>query len=135
MELSRQLHMANCSVNLVLKAVALEAELQNAYNQVLDAENREAYHPAPGVNMTTQSKLESRIEVAANYISGFGIAYLSWLALSHGPMTWGWFNIYDSFIITSIFTAISVTRSYAWRRFFATGLHNAVKSFVKRIKL
>jgi len=77
-----------------------------------------------------QTKLESRIEIAANYISGFAIAYFSWLVLSHGPMTWGWFDIYDSFLITSIFTVISMTRSYAWRRFFAVGLHRVVHSFV-----
>ncbi|MCP4489790.1 MAG: hypothetical protein GY820_21105 [Gammaproteobacteria bacterium] len=79
-----------------------------------------------------QTKLESRIEVAVNYISGFAIAYVAWLLLSYGPMTWGWLDIYDSFAITTIFTVISVTRSYAWRRFFARGLHKAVHTAVTR---
>ena len=83
----------------------------------------------------TQTKLESRIEVALNYVSGFIVAYLSWQALAYGPMEWGWFDIYDSFIITSIFTGISVFRSYAWRRFFATGLHRVVHTFLKKVIL
>lgn len=79
-----------------------------------------------------QSKLESKIEVAANYISGFAIAWIAWVLLANGPMAWGWFDIHDPTVITTIFTFISVTRSYFWRRFFATGIHRIVHNFIKR---
>lgn len=79
-----------------------------------------------------QTKIESKIEVAANYISGFLIAWLTWTLLREGPMTWGWIDNEDGFIITCVFTVVSVTRSYYWRRFFATGLHKIVHQFVRK---
>ena len=118
--LARKMNDAGVSINLVMEAIDLEAQLE------------QAKYAAHMPEASTQSKLESRIEIFVNYVSGFIIAYLSWQVLAYGPMTWGWFDIYDSFIITSIFTVISMIRSYAWRRFFAVGLHKVVKKFVAR---
>lgn len=78
-----------------------------------------------------QSKIESRIEVAANYLSGFLIAWLTWTLLIMGPFTWGWIVKENGFAITMIFTAVSVLRSYFWRRFFARGFHKVVQQFYK----
>ena len=114
--LPRRLNNAGVPITLVMEVVALEKQLEQL----------------KGIPKDTQSKLESRIEIFVNYVSGFIIAYLSWQVLAYGPMTWGWFDIYDSFIITSIFTVISMIRSYAWRRFFAVGLHKVVKKLVAR---
>jgi len=79
-----------------------------------------------------QSKLESKIEVAANYISGFAIAWLTWVLLANGPMAWGWLDIHDTTIITMIFTVVSVGRTYGWRRFFARGFHKLVVPYIVR---
>ena len=80
-----------------------------------------------------QTKLESKIEVAANYISGFLIAWLTWTLLREGPLTWGWLTVQNGFAITSVFTVVSILRSYFWRRLFAVGLHRAVHQFVRRV--
>ena len=119
--LPSKLNAAGVSVTLCMEAVDMSTRLSKALEEL------DNYKKAAG---PTQSKLESRIEVAANYISGFAIAYFTWTLLAYGPMAWGWFDIHDSFLITTIFTVVSVTRSYAWRRFFAVGLHRVVKAII-----
>lgn len=79
-----------------------------------------------------QSKLESKIEVTANYVSGFLLAWFTWTLLREGPMEWGWLTTENGFAITCVFTVVSVTRSYYWRRFFAVGLHRVVHEFVRK---
>lgn len=74
-----------------------------------------------------QSKLESSIEISANYISGFLIAWATW--------SWIAAPLYDNygisgFTITVIFTIVSVIRSYFWRRFFNAELHKLVHKAV-----
>lgn len=78
-----------------------------------------------------QSKFESGIEVTANYISGFLIAWLSWTLLVMGPFTWGWIVKDNGFAITMIFTTVSVLRTYFWRRFFARGFHTLLFNKIK----
>ena len=83
-----------------------------------------------GVPVDEQSKLESRIEVTANYISGFILAWatLTWIVtplVTVGFITWD-----DGFAITSVFTVVSILRSYYCRRFFAKNLHKVVHKFV-----
>lgn len=73
-----------------------------------------------------QTKLESKIEIAANYLSGFVLAYLLY-RFAVFPFEW---MKNSPFIVTLLFTALSIGRSYAWRRFFATGLHQVVHRFV-----
>jgi hypothetical protein len=72
--------------------------------------------------------------MAANYTSGFIIAYIAWCLMDAGPVTWGWIDVHDSFAITCIFTVISIARSYYWRRFFAKKLHLLVASYFQLTK-
>jgi len=82
---------------------------------------------------TEQSKLESKVEMCANYISGFLLAWLVWTLLVVGPFTWGWLVKENGFAITMVFTFVSLIRSYYWRRFFARGFHRIVTAFIKRV--
>jgi hypothetical protein len=69
-----------------------------------------------------QTRLVSLIEAALNTASGFVIAMLVWQLLV-APLFGYEVTARTNFAMTSIFTAVSVVRSYAWRRFFARGLH------------
>lgn len=64
-----------------------------------------------------QSRLESAIESGLNIGSGFFISLLVWIYIV-GPL----YNIETKMLenlgITSIFTVVSVIRSYVWRRLF-----------------
>ena len=112
-----------------------------ATNTILVAENitlqkqieiyREIIRVYEGDSLSSQSKLESRIEVASNYISGFLIAWLTWTLLIMGPFTWGWIVKENGLAITMIFTMVSVLRSYFWRRFFARNFHKVVQQFYR----
>lgn len=77
-----------------------------------------------------QTKLVSLIEATSNTASGFLLSFFVWHFV--GPLfgyevTWS-----DNLIFTSIFTVVSILRSYFWRRFFANELHRAVQSRVQR---
>lgn len=68
-----------------------------------------------------QTKTCSMIEAFLNIGSGFIIAIIVWQGLAgfydiHMPIT-------RNLQITSIFTVVSITRSYIWRRLFATKLN------------
>lgn len=78
-----------------------------------------------------QSKLVSGIEVFCNYLTGFVLAFVVWqtLAFIYGIDM----PLHRNFVITSVFTVVSVIRSYVWRRFFNRGLHLAVARMVKRV--
>ena len=61
-----------------------------------------------------QSKLESKLEVGANYLTGFILAYLiyDYVVL---PIQW----LQESaFAVTTLYTVTSIIRSYFWRRYF-----------------
>jgi membrane protein implicated in regulation of membrane protease activity len=64
-----------------------------------------------------QSKTGSLIEAALNIGSGFFIAMIVWQVVA-GP--WFGYDISfgDNFALTSLFTGISLVRSYLWRRYF-----------------
>lgn len=66
--------------------------------------------------MSVQTRWESFQEQLFNIGSGFILSYLTWKFMLHPLITHGKLSIDDSFIITSIFTAISVVRGYIWRR-------------------
>ena len=76
-----------------------------------------------------QTKVESLIEVFFNYLSGFIIAYLTyeWIVI---PTPW---LAASAFWVTSLFTLVSVVRTYLWRRFFNAGLHRAVHRFISEL--
>lgn len=75
-----------------------------------------------------QTKLESRIEIFLNYLSGFIIAYLVYKYIV--MPTW---LLTSPFWTTGLFTVVSIVRSYYWRRFFATDLHKAVHRIVREL--
>lgn len=63
-----------------------------------------------------QSKRESLIESMLNIGSGFVLSLVVWQLLAYMmdiPMP-----LSRNLLITSIFTVVSLTRSYLWRRFF-----------------
>ena len=77
-----------------------------------------------------QTRLVSLIETLCNIGSGFLLSVVVWQALAAAlgiPM-----NIETNLLITSVFTVVSITRSYLWRRFFATGLHQVVAGWVRQ---
>jgi len=68
-----------------------------------------------------QTKLVSLIETFVNIGTGFILSVVVWqlLAIYLGipmPLT-------TNLFITSVFTVVSIARSYLWRRFFARGFH------------
>ena len=74
-----------------------------------------------------QTRIESAIERACDISTGF---FLSWCLYE--------FYIRDnpeltSFVVVSMFTAISLVRGYFWRRFFNKGLHKIVHENLTRI--
>lgn len=78
-----------------------------------------------------QTKLVSMIEVGCNYLSGFILAFVVWQTLAYFlgiPMP-----LSRNLFITTIFTVVSVIRSYVWRRFFNRGLHLFVARMVKKV--
>ncbi len=69
-----------------------------------------------------QTKKQSALEVFLNYLTGFIIAYLvyDWLVL---PAVW----LRDSpFLVTCLFTLVSIIRTYAWRRYFNAKLFEKI---------
>ena len=83
--------------------------------------------------MTTQSRLESTVEILLNQIIGFIISLLVWpvVAIMLGiPYTHS-----QNLLIVLIFTVVSLARGYLIRRFFNNGLHmaavNIAKNFLK----
>lgn len=76
-----------------------------------------------------QTKLISGIEVFCNYASGFLLSFVVWQTLAY---LYGIdMPLHRNFVITTIFTIVSVARSYVWRRFFNAGLHRVVSDFVR----
>lgn len=68
-----------------------------------------------------QSRTASAVETLVDIGSGFLVAWAvyAWVVVPYVP--------YDAaFTITCIFTALSLVRRYLWRRFFATGVHEAL---------
>lgn len=68
-----------------------------------------------------QTKLVSMIETFVNIGTGFLLSIIVWQLLAlylEIPMP-----LTRNLFITSVFTVVSILRSYLWRRFFARGLH------------
>ena len=78
-----------------------------------------------------QTRLVSLLEAVLNIASGFIIAIALWQFLA-------W--VYDipmplsrNLEITTIFTVVSVTRSYIWRRLFETRLNATLTTMFRRL--
>lgn len=80
-------------------------------------------------NTMKQSKIESFIEATLNVGSGFVLSLIFWrwviVPLFHLDTSWG-----DNLTITGLFTVLSITRSYIWRRLFNAGVHKTVHQWV-----
>lgn len=79
-----------------------------------------------------QTRLVSLIETVCNVASGFILSMVLWqfvVAPAFGYAV----TLTTNFWLTSIFTVTSVLRGYAWRRFFARGLHRVAVRIVRRL--
>lgn len=76
-----------------------------------------------------QTKVESLVEAIINIASGWIIALLVWMFVI-SPWMGIDITFLDDLAITGLFTAISIIRSYFWRRFFNAQLHKVVHQFV-----
>lgn len=77
-----------------------------------------------------QSKMESLVEASLNTASGFVVSLFVWQFIA-APLfgyhvTWA-----DNVLLTTLFTVVSVLRSYIWRRFFNRGLNRAIAGWLK----
>lgn len=77
-----------------------------------------------------QTKLESFIEASANTASGFIVSYVFWI-VAVVPLFHLEVSHADNFLITCMFTVLSVIRSYLWRRFFNAGVHKLIHTFLR----
>ena len=64
-----------------------------------------------------QTRKGSVLEAALNTASGFIVAMLVWQLLV-APLFGYEVTLYDNFWLTSIFTFVSIVRTYIWRRIF-----------------
>lgn len=108
---------------------------QKKQEKLLDEQLKELIDPEKLENQTArrrsmnQSKIESLIEVFFNYLSGFVLAYFIYaVVVIPSPRISS-----SAFAVTSIFTLVSIARTYLWRRFFNAGLHKLVHKFVKNM--
>ncbi len=75
-----------------------------------------------------QSRTVSAIEAFLNIGSGFLLSIVVWQIVAFGfgiPMP-----ITTNLQITSIFTVVSLLRSYFWRRLFATRLNDSLRKWL-----
>lgn len=74
-----------------------------------------------------QTRLESMLEITANYVTGFFVAYgvYEWGVLPYPALS------ASAFWVTTLFTVVSVVRTYVWRRFFNAQLHILIHSFLR----
>lgn len=79
-----------------------------------------------------QSALESFLEAAANTLSGFFLAYLTWLFVI--PKAWMIQTAGNAFKCTLVFTVVSLLRSFVWRRFFEQDIHKKIHLMVSLLK-
>lgn len=79
-----------------------------------------------------QTKLESLLESFINIGSGFIVAFCLWVFVVR-PVWDIEVDMLDNFVITVMFTIVSIIRSYLWRRFFNAGLHKWTHNFVRRL--
>lgn len=66
--------------------------------------------------LTGQSRKASATEAVLNVGSGFLLSFVLWQTI--GPFLGYSVSYADNFVLTSIFTVASITRTYVWRRAF-----------------
>lgn len=87
--------------------------------------------------MTRQSKVESLIEAGLNTASGLVIALVltAFFQKYDNPILFlgdGLSNV-EIFLWTGIMTAVSIARSYIWRRLFANEAHKFAHKFSQKL--
>lgn len=80
-----------------------------------------------------QSRLESFVEASLNTASGFLVSLMVW-QFAVAPAMGFEVSWHDNFIITGVFTAVSIARSYLWRRFFNAGMHRLITRLLRRFR-
>lgn len=83
--------------------------------------------------MSEQSRLESAVESTCQITVGFLISW-ALMGLVIGPLYEYNTSAGDAFAITCIFTVTSWIRQYFLRRWFANGLYNAIRGWLRRGK-
>ncbi len=79
----------------------------------------------------TQSKLESFVETTLNIGSGFILSLLTWIFIV--PIIFGITSDFSQSIgITILFTIVSLTRNYIWRRIFNSCTKKKIHKFLDR---
>jgi len=81
--------------------------------------------------VSKQARLESLVEIILNTMIGFWISFAAWPLIA--PMFGIEYTVSSNFGITAIYTALSIARGYAVRRFFANGLHRAAVKIARRL--
>ena len=79
------------------------------------------------------TKLLSITESVLNVGSGFLLSLVIWQFIA-APLFGYHVTIGDNLMLTSIFTVVSVTRGYLWRRFFVNRVHEKLLSWVRHAK-
>jgi len=80
--------------------------------------------------MSSQSKLESLVEISINIFSGFILSLLIWIYIIT-PYYDINVTMHENLSITGIFTIAAVIRGYFWRRFFNNKLHKIIIKWLK----
>ena len=83
-----------------------------------------AYRARLEAGLVRQSRLESAIEAGVNIGSGFLVALVVWFFIA--PLYGYEITFVDNIGLTSIFTVVSITRSYIWRRFFEARIRRRI---------
>lgn len=80
-----------------------------------------------------QTRLVSAIEATVNVGTGFLLAMGIWQFIV--PVFYPHLepSVSENILMTTIFTAASITRGYLWRRFFNNGLHQEVSKWVSKL--
>ena len=77
-----------------------------------------------------QSRVESLIEASLNTASGFIVSLFVWQFVA-APLFGYHVTWRDNFLLTALFTVVSVLRSYLWRRFFNAGIHRLIRAALR----
>lgn len=64
-----------------------------------------------------QTKIESACEAVLNVGSGMILSMIVWQLIAN-PLFGYTITLFENFALTSIFTSVSLLRSYFWRRLF-----------------
>jgi hypothetical protein len=77
-----------------------------------------------------QSKLESLVEASLNTASGFIVSLFVWQFIA-APLFGYHVTWKDNVLLTTLFTVVSVLRSYVWRRLFNRGWNRAIVRWLR----